>query len=164
MNMKNLAAVALPLAGALLIVSSRSQGPGAEAAVPPSETAIHVYKSPTCGCCAKWVTHMEAAGFKVTVEDETDMAGVKRRTGVPFELSSCHTAVAGEYVIEGHVPARVVRRFLEEGPKVAGISVPGMPIGSPGMEGPNPKPYDVIAFDGKGDRTVFERVDPRGSR
>ena len=104
---------------------------------------------------------MEAAGFAVTVEDETDMAGVKRRTGVPFDLSSCHTAVAGDRVIEGHVPARVVRRFLEEGPKVAGISVPGMPVGSPGMEGPNPQPYDVIAFDGKGNRTVFERVDPR---
>lgn len=164
MNMKKLVAVALLLAGAVLVVSFRPPGPAAETPIPPSATTIHVYKSPTCGCCAKWVTHMEAAGFKVTVEDETDMAGVKRRTGVPFELSSCHTAVAGDHVIEGHVPARVVRRFLEEGPKVAGISVPGMPVGSPGMEGPNPRPYDVIAFDDKGRRTVFERVDPRESR
>ena len=157
MNMKKLAAPALLLAGPLLVVSFRSPGPEAEA-------AIHVYKSPACRCCAKWVTHMKSAGFKVTVENETDMAGVKRRTGVPFELSSCHTAVAGDYVIEGHVPARVVKRFLEEEPEVAGITVPRMPIGSPGMEGPNPQPYDVIAFDGKGNRTVFEHVDPRGSR
>lgn len=164
MNMRKLTTAALLISGAALTVASRSRGPGAEAAIPGAETTIHVYKSPTCGCCAKWVTHMEAAGFEVTVEDETDMAGVKRRTGVPFDLSSCHTAVAGDRVIEGHVPARVVRRFLEDGPKVAGISVPGMPVGSPGMEGPNPQPYDVIAFDGKGNRTVFERVDPRGPR
>jgi len=159
MNMKKLAGAALLPAGVLLLVSFQSRDPGTGAG-----PELHVYKSPTCGCCAKWVTHMEAAGFKVTVEDETDMAAVKRRTGVPYELSSCHTAVAGEYVIEGHVPAAVVRRFLEEKPNVAGISVPEMPIGSPGMEGPNPQPYEVIAFDGKGNRTVFERVDPRASR
>lgn len=157
MNMKTLATAALLLGGILLVVSFRSPDP-------QSVAAIHVYKSPNCECCSRWVNHMEAAGFKVTVEDDTDMAGVKQRTGVPFELSSCHTTVTGDYVIEGHVPARVVKRFLEEKPQVAGIAVPRMPTGSPGMEGPNPQPYDVIAFDGKGNRTIFEHVDPRGSR
>ena len=159
MNMNRLAVVALLLAGTALLVSFRPRGAGSDGG-----PEIHVYKSPTCGCCAKWVTHMEAAGFTVTVEDVTDMGAVKRRVGVPYELSSCHTTVVGDYVIEGHVPAPVVRRFLEEVPQVAGIAVPGMPIGSPGMEGRDPQPYDVIAFDGKGNRTVFEQVDPRGSR
>ena len=154
MNMKRLAAAASLVTGALLVVSFRPL----DSELSPE---IHVYKSPTCGCCAKWVTHMKAAGFNVTVEDVIDMAGVKQRTGVPLDLSTCHTAVVGAYVIEGHVPARVVKRFLEEAPEVAGITVPGMPMGSPGMEGPNPQPYDVIAFDGKGNRTVFEQVDPR---
>ena len=157
MNMKKLLAAVLVFAGVVLVVSFR---PGDS----EQGTAIQVYRSPDCRCCAKWITHMEAAGFKVTVEDVTDMAGVRRRIGVPPDISSCHTAVAGEYVVEGHVPAWVVTRFLKEKPQVAGISVPGMPIGSPGMEGPNPRPYEVIAFDGKGNRTVFERVDPLGSR
>lgn len=159
MNMKRLAGAALLLVGVALVLSFRPQDAGSDAG-----PELHVYKTPRCGCCAKWVTHMKAAGFKVTVEDVTEMAAVKRRTGVPYELSSCHTTVVGDYVIEGHVPAPVVRRFLEEAPQVAGIAVPGMPTGSPGMEGPNPRPYDVIAFDGKGNRTVFEHVDPRGSR
>ena len=158
MNMKKLGAVALLLGGALLVVSFRPTD--AENGADPE---LQVYKSPTCGCCAKWVDHMEEAGFKVSVEEEVDMRGVKMRTGVPLELSSCHTTVVGDYVIEGHVPASVVKRFLKEAPKVKGITVPGMPIGSPGMEGPNPRPYEVIAFDGKGNRTVFERVDPSGT-
>lgn len=157
MNMKKLLAAILVFAGVVLGVSFRPGNTG-------PETEIHVYRSPDCRCCAKWITHMEAAGFKVTVEDEFDMAGVRQRIGVPPDISSCHTAVAGDYIVEGHVPARVVTRFLKEKPQVAGISVPGMPIGSPGMEGPNPQPYEVIAFDGKGNRTVFERVGPRGSR
>ena len=159
MNMKKLGAVALLLGGALLVVSFRPSD-----ADNGADPELHVYKSPTCGCCAKWVEHMEEAGFKVSVEEVVDMRGVKMRTGVPLELSSCHTTVVGDYVIEGHVPAKVVKRFLEEAPEVKGITVPGMPIGSPGMEGPNPQPYEVIAFDGKGNRTVFERVDPLGTR
>lgn len=155
MNMKKLAAAGLLVAGALLVIAFRGSDAGVGA-----DPELHVYKSPTCGCCAKWVTHMEEAGFKVSVQDEVDMARVKRRTGVPVELSSCHTTVVGDYVIEGHVPARVVRAFLDEAPEVLGIAVPGMPIGSPGMEGPNPRPYDVLAFDRDGNRGVFERVEP----
>ncbi len=153
MNIKKLAAGILLLGGVALVMSFR---PGES----PAEADIHVYKSPTCGCCAKWVDHMQAAGFKVSVENVVDMAAVKERTGVPFDLSSCHTAIVGDYVIEGHVPARVVLAFLDEAPELAGIAVPGMPIGSPGMEGPYPQAYDVIAFDKDGNRGVFERIQP----
>ena len=151
--MKKLVAGIMLLGGVALVMSFRPAGPDADA-------DIHVYKSPTCGCCAKWVDHMEAAGFKVSVENVMDMGAVKRRTGVPLDLASCHTALVGDYVIEGHVPARVVRAFVDEAPRVAGIAVPGMPIGSPGMEGPNPQPYDVLAFDKDGNRGVFQRIDP----
>ncbi len=162
MNIKKLAAVGLMVAGALAVVSFRSMD--ADIGADPE---LHVYKTPTCGCCGKWVDHMKEAGFKVRVEDvdvEELWGGVKVRHGVPRELSTCHTTVVGDYVIEGHVPASVVKRFLEEAPEVKGISVPGMPMGSPGMEGPNPQPYVVIAFDGEGNRTVYEEVDPRASR
>ena len=162
MNIKKLAAVGLMVAGVLAVVSFRSMD--ADIGADPE---LHVYKTPTCGCCGKWVDHMKEAGFKVRVEDvdvEELWDGVKIRHGVPRELSTCHTTVVGEYVIEGHVPASVVKRFLEEAPEVKGISVPGMPPGSPGMEAPNARPYAVIAFDGKGNRTVYEEVDPRNSR
>ena len=162
MNMKKLAAAGLLVTGALLVIAFRS--PDADLGADPE---LHVYKTATCGCCGIWVDHMKEAGFKVTVEDvevEELWGGVKVRHGVPRELSTCHTTVVGDYVIEGHVPASVVKRFLAEAPEVKGISVPGMPTGSPGMEGPNPRPYAVIAFDGKGNRTVYEEVDPRTSR
>ncbi len=153
MNIKKLAAGILLLGGVVLVMSFRPAGPDADA-------DMHVYKTATCGCCAKWVDHMRAAGFTVSVENVMDINAVKRRTGVPLDLGSCHTAVVGDYVIEGHVPARVVRAFLAEAPEVLGIAVPGMPIGSPGMEGANPRPYDVLAFDRNGNRGVFERVEP----
>lgn len=161
MNMKKIAAAGLLVAGALLVIAFRGSDAGVGA-----DPELHVYKSPTCGCCSKWVDHMTEAGFKVSVEDVTNevLRDVKIRHGVPLELSSCHTTVAGDYVIEGHVPASVVKRLLEEAPEVTGIAVPGMPTGSPGMEGPNPRPYAVIAFDGKGNRTVYEEVDPRKPR
>jgi hypothetical protein len=86
---------------------------------------------------------------------------VKVDAGVPADLSSCHTAIIDGYVVEGHVPAYVVRKLLKERPEITGITVPGMPVGSPGMEGPNPKPYQVLAVDHEGNRTVFAEVDPR---
>ncbi len=153
MSVKKLVAAVLLLGGAALILSFRP-------AAPDPEAGVFVYKSPTCGCCSKWVDHMEAAGFTVAVEDVLDMAAVKRREGVPTDLSSCHTAIIGDYVFEGHIPARVIQDFLDESPELAGLAVPGMPIGSPGMEGPNPMPYDVIAFDKGGNRGVFERIQP----
>lgn len=117
---------------------------------------VEVAKSPACGCCSEWVEHLEDSGFRVKVEDTEDLATVKRRLGVPGDLGSCHTAVVDGYVIEGHVPAEDIRRLLAERPAdVKGLAVPGMPAGSPGMEGPPPVRYDVVAFDGQGGRRIF---------
>lgn len=126
-------------------------GATAEAA---SDTLV-VYKSPTCGCCAKWVDHMRAAGFTVVAHDVADVDPIKRQRGVPSSLSSCHTAVVGKYVIEGHVPAEDVRRLLRDRPAVAGLAVPGMPMGSPGMEGATRDRYDVLSFDSAGRSVTF---------
>ena len=120
-------------------------------------SAVTVYKSPTCGCCSKWVDHLQANGFEVKAVDMPDVQPMKQRFGVPEHLASCHTAVVDGYVIEGHVPASDVKRLLAERPDVAGLAVPGMPIGSPGMEveGRAPQPYDVIAFTKGGQQSVF---------
>ena len=118
-----------------------------------------VYKSPTCGCCAMWVEHLEAAGFKVESVDRTDMGAVKDSLGVPRDLSSCHTGVIDGYVVEGHVPAEQVARLLEERPEAKGLAVPGMPIGSPGMEmGDRRDPYDVLIVGEGGEAAVYERI------
>jgi hypothetical protein len=116
---------------------------------------LTVYKSPTCGCCKKWVQHMAQAGFMVTVNDTPNVGEVKAKHNIPSDLASCHTALVGGYVIEGHVPADVVKKLLDEKPKVAGIAVPGMPMGSPGMEGPTSDHYNVVAFTTTGSQYVF---------
>lgn len=118
---------------------------------------IKVYKSPTCGCCALWVDHMREAGFQLDVEDTDDMIGIKLDAGLPLQLQSCHTAFVGDYVFEGHIPAEVFARFLDEAPSARGLAVPGMPIGSPGMEfGDRVDPYDVIQFDAEGNTSIYE--------
>lgn len=117
--------------------------------------AVQVYKSPTCGCCVKWVEHLRSRGYQVTVSDVPDVSPVKRELGVPPGAASCHTAFIGGYFVEGHVPAEDVARLLATHPDLAGIAVPGMPIGSPGMEGPNPQPYSVLAVHRDGRITVF---------
>jgi hypothetical protein len=122
---------------------------------------VLVYKTPTCGCCNGWVEHLREAGFEVEARDVRDLMSVKMDAGIPADLSSCHTALVDGYVVEGHVPAEVVRKLVAERPQVAGISVPGMPIGSPGMEGPNPEPYTVEAFTADGSRSAYARIDPR---
>ena len=108
---------------------------------------VAVWKDPSCGCCGDWVSHMEASGFQVQVHD-TGNAAVRKRLGVPEKLGSCHTAMVGGYALEGHVPAREVHRLLKERPRAIGLSVPGMPVGSPGMDGAiyngRKDPYDVI--------------------
>lgn len=139
--------------GALASATTASSTQEAPAAV--------VFKTEGCGCCNGWVEHLQAAGFDVDARNVRDLMSVKLDAGVPADLSSCHTALIDGYVVEGHVPAYVVRKLLDERPEVTGITVPGMPVGSPGMEGQNAKPYEVIAFDGQGGRTVFEVVDPR---
>jgi hypothetical protein len=126
----------------------------AEAPLPP----MTVYKSPSCGCCAKWVEHARAAGFVVTPRDTDDVDQVKETMGVPATLASCHTAVVGGYVIEGHVPADLIRRLLTEKPKeIRGLAVGGMPQGSPGMETGRKDAFDVMAFDRAGKSRVYAR-------
>ena len=123
---------------------------------------VAVTKDPNCGCCEKWVTHLREAGFAVTVT-EGPVNPLKARLGVPRELASCHTAQVGGYVVEGHVPAAAIKRLLAEKPKGMGLAVPGMPVGSPGMEveGMEPDTYDVVLFGNDG-RSTFARY--RGSQ
>lgn len=118
---------------------------------------VTVYKSPTCGCCSKWIAHLEANGFKVDAHDVADLTQVKLEHGIRRELTACHTALVDGYVIEGHVPAEDIQRLLQERPDVVGLTVPGMPMGSPGMEGPTSNPYDVLTFDRNGNITVFAK-------
>ena len=124
-----------------------------------SPTAITVYKSASCGCCAKWVDHLRANGFAPTVHDETDMDAIKDELGVPKDLRSCHTALVDRYLVEGHVPASDIRRLLKEHPAVAGLAVPGMPKSTPGMAvpGDTPEPYEVVAFARDGKTTSYAR-------
>ena len=125
-----------------------------ERSAPPR---ITVYKDPSCGCCTKWVAHLRAAGLSPDVRDRTDMDSLKDNLGVPAALRSCHTAVMGRYLIEGHVPAGDMQRLLAAAPKgIIGIAVPGMPAGSPGMEVPGRTDrYDVIAFASDGTTKLF---------
>ena len=121
-----------------------------------SAAALLVTKSAACGCCAHWVEHMKKAGFTVEVREVDDVAATAKRLGVPDALRSCHTSEIGGYVIEGHVPAADVKRLLATKPKAAGIAVPGMVMGSPGMEhGDHKQPYKVVLFDKSGKTKVF---------
>jgi hypothetical protein len=119
--------------------------------------AITVYRDPNCGCCTKWIEHLIKHGFLVTDRKSDEMSEVKRGLGVPEKLESCHTGVVNGYVIEGHVPAADIHRLLKEKTKVAGLAVPGMPMGSPGMEGPRTDRYDVVSFDKTGNTRVFAK-------
>lgn len=117
---------------------------------------IEVVKSPYCGCCTHWVEYLRAEGFEVRVVEAEDVTPTARRLGVPDDLRSCHTASVEGYAIEGHVPAADIRRLLEQRPQAAGIAVPGMPIGSPGMEqGNRRQPFQTILFTREGRRSLF---------
>jgi len=131
---------------------------GLLAAAPVLASEITVYKSPTCGCCSKWVKHLKDNGFDVIAKDVRDVVPYKIRGGVTQELASCHTAFVDGYVIEGHVPARDIKRLLQERPAAKGLAVPGMPAGSPGMEqGYRKDPYEVILIPNQGTPTVYSR-------
>ena len=138
----------LVIAGASI---SAAQRPKATAA---AAVEGKVYLTPTCGCCSKWVDHMNASGFKMTREVTSDMRTVAAHRRVPESLYSCHTAVIGQYVIEGHVPADLIKKLLKEQPKIVGLSAPGMPAGSPGMDVPNSPSYSIVAF--RADGTTYE--------
>ena len=117
-----------------------------------------VYKSPSCGCCGKWVEHVEKHGFTVKTVPTDDMAAVKQRLKVPATLASCHTTIVGGYVIEGHVPAADIKRLLTQKPKARGIAVAGMPMGSPGMEhGNHREPFATMLIGTNGKASVFAR-------
>lgn len=120
--------------------------------------AVAVFKDPNCGCCKEWIEHLRKHAFRVTAKDTSDVSGIKRSGRVPPQLASCHTAFVNGYVIEGHVPAQDIKRLLKEKPKVAGLAVAGMPVGSPGMEMGNRRDkYDVIAFTRDGSTRVFAK-------
>lgn len=127
------------------------------AAASPVRQTVAVRKQPGCGCCDKWVTHLEAAGFEATVVEDPALDAFRDRLGVPRALRSCHTGVVGDYVVEGHVPADLVRKMVDEKPDITGIAVAGMPIGSPGMEGPRPQSYNVTAFRRDGSTYIYAR-------
>lgn len=136
---------------------------GLAGAVPAGAAApgeLTVFKSPYCGCCAKWVDYMRAEGFTVTVRDMEDLDAVKKMAGVPETLQSCHTATLDGRIIEGHVPAEAVRKLIADG-AYHGLAVPGMPAGSPGMEGGAPELYAVYGFDGSGKSEVVLSIPAR---
>jgi len=132
--------------------SSSSSSPTA-----PVTKEIVMYKSPACECCTGWAEHLRKAGFTVIENKREDMAAIKAQYGIPQKLESCHTAIIDGYIIEGHVPAADVKRLLKERPGVAGLTAPGMPMKSPGMQavGQKPQGYDVLAFDRDGTSRVF---------
>ena len=143
----------LVVAGTALFATTRGRAAG--------EQIITVHKDPSCGCCSGWVKHLQQAGFAVATIETADLEPVKTRLGVPADLAACHTAQIGGYVIEGHVPAISLRRLLDENPSAAGLAVPGMPIGAPGMEGGRPEPYEVVLFGPAGRRTYMRFVGDR---
>jgi hypothetical protein len=121
-----------------------------------ADPAITVFKTATCGCCGKWVEHLKANGFQVTVNEVPDTGEYRRKYGVPDSLASCHTAVVEGYAIEGHVPAAEIHRLLKERPTAKGLAVPGMPMGAPGMEGSRSDKFEVLLFDATGRTTVYK--------
>jgi hypothetical protein len=127
------------------------------AAMKADPRLIVVHKDESCGCCHLWVEHLQSSGLKVVVRDVSDLGGIKERVGVPYGMGSCHTAEVGGYFIEGHVPAADIVRLLEQRPNAKGLTVPGMPAGSPGMELPSGEvpPYDVHVVAPDGSTTVF---------
>lgn len=124
---------------------------------PAKKPTITVYKDASCGCCKSWIEHLIKHGYRVDAKDSPNMTEIKHTLGVPDGLTACHTAIVNGYLIEGHVPAADIDRLLAQKPKIAGLAVPGMPMGSPGMEGGTPQHYQVLTFDKSGKTTVFAR-------
>ena len=135
----------------IMVPVAASLAPGASA------PQVNVYKTRTCGCCGKWVEHLKANGFEVNVQEVPSTAEYRQKYGVPDNLQSCHTATVNGYVVEGHVPAREIHRLLKSRPKAKGLAVPGMPAGSPGMEGSRSDAYSVILFDQDGRTSDFQK-------
>lgn len=159
------------VAGITLLAGCSPSAPELESAPPASvagipisatmagsdSTALVVYKESACPCCNSWVDYMRRNGFRVVTYDVSDLDAVKQKHNIAGDLQSCHTTEVGGYYVEGHVPADLVRRLLSERPRIAGITVPGMPVGSPGMEVGPPEPYDILTADSAGRTAVFAR-------
>jgi hypothetical protein len=126
-----------------------------------ADEVITVHKDPSCGCCTGWAQHLQKAGFVTRVVETKDLDAVRRRLGVPDDLAGCHTAEISGYVVEGHVPADALKRLLAERPSAAGLAVPGMPAGSPGMEGGKPELYEVVLFAPQQRRTYMRYLGDR---
>ncbi len=156
--MKRMPLASMVGGGALVLAAAVALSVGASASTPAvAGPAITVYKSATCGCCALWVKHLEEAGFDVTVRETEALQAIKDEHGVGNHLASCHTALIDGYVEEGHVPAEDIRSMLASRPDIVGLAVPGMPVGTPGMEiaGQPAQPYQVFAFDREGRVAVY---------
>lgn len=154
MKFYNYGLVILILLGLMLVGCKSGQE---KSATIPNKPEITVYKSPSCGCCKGWESHLSKAGFKVTSKPTENMTEIRNQFGVPEKMSSCHTAVIEGYIIEGHVPASDIEKLLATRPDVVGLAAPGMPAKSPGMqpEGEIPANYDVLSFDRSGNAKVF---------
>jgi hypothetical protein len=146
-----LAAVATMMA-TLALTTAAARTPAAPGAAKPT---ITVYKDPSCGCCRNWIEHLIKHGYRVDAKDTPNMAEVKRTLGIPQAIIACHTGVVNGYLIEGHVPSADIDRLLAQKPHIAGLAVPGMPMGSPGMEGSASQHYQVLSFDKAGRTQVF---------
>ena len=118
-------------------------------------TQIEVWKDPNCGCCSKWISHLRESGFRVIAHETNNVNAVRAKLGMPHRYGACHTARVGDYLIEGHVPASDIKRLLKQQPEAIGIAVPGMPMGSPGMEGHYSEPYQTLLVDQSGNASVF---------
>lgn len=146
--------------GALMVLAVEALWAGP--APGPSQIPITVYKTPNCGCCTLWAEHMQEHGFTVEVKSVSETQTLRSQLGIPDQLASCHTAMVGDYWVEGHVPADLISRLLAEKPNnIEGIAAPGMPLGSPGMEAPNASAYTVVTLDDRGEVEVYETVQGR---
>jgi hypothetical protein len=152
-----LAALGAALVGvSLTTAAARNFAPGSpKTSTVVKKPTITVYKDPNCGCCKAWIAHLEKAGYTVDAKDSPNMAEIKASLGVPAVLTSCHTAVVNGYLIEGHVSPEEIDRLLAQKPTIAGLAVPGMPMGSPGMDGGMKQHYQVLSFDKGGKTKVF---------
>lgn len=149
-------ALAVTLSG---MAQAAQQGSGQAAAKGAEQTlpVVEVYKSAQCGCCKLWAEHLQKNGFEVILHNEDDVPAARKKLGMPNKFGSCHTAKAGQYLVEGHVPAADIKRLLKERPKAIGLAVPAMPPGSPGMESDHPVPYETLLIGKDGKAKVFAR-------
>jgi hypothetical protein len=154
--MKKRSTQILAVAAALVTISLTTAAVRSGSSAPPAKKpTITVYKDPNCGCCKNWIAYLAKHGYTVVAKDTPDMTEIKHSLGVPDKLTACHTAVVNGYLIEGHVSAEDIDRLLAQKPTIAGIAVPGMPMSSPGMDGPRTQGYKVLSFDKAGHTKVF---------